>query len=265
VLPERNTPPPEIETTCTVGYFTGCMTDFVFPDLGKKIVSFLNRNGVKVIMPKGQGCCGAPVFLGAGDFVSGRRFADANVRVFKGLEYIITDCATCASAMKDYVTFLADTDERMREYAQFAGKIKDITEFLVDVIQLPASAYHVAREYRGKTVTWHEPCHLGRHLGVKEQPRKILKSVPDITYVEMPRADRCCGMAGAFSLHYYDLSRRIADRKAADIASTEADIVVTDCPGCQIQLIDGVLRNGMPQQVMHIMELFEEDLPESRD
>ncbi|OGO00350.1 MAG: hypothetical protein A2Y90_00405 [Chloroflexi bacterium RBG_13_52_12] len=256
-VPEINKPPAGVETKYTVGYFTGCMTDFVFPELGEKIVHFLTKNGVEVIVPRGQGCCGAPVFLGAGDFATGRKMADTNVAAFKNVDFVVTDCATCASAMKDYAKFLADTDARKQEYTEFAGKIKDITEFLVDVLKLPPSAYHVAPEFKGKTVTFHEPCHLGRYLGVKEQPRHILKSIPDIKYVEMPDADRCCGMAGTFSVYFYDLSRKIADRKAESIASTGADVVVTDCPGCQVQLIDTTTRRGMPQQVRHIMELLD--------
>jgi glycolate oxidase iron-sulfur subunit len=256
-VPEVNKPPDGVKTTFTVGYFTGCMTDFVFPGVGKKIINLLTRNGVEVVVPRGQGCCGAPIFLGAGDFKTGRKMADSNVRAFGDVDYIITDCATCASAMKDYVKYLADTPERIRAYTGFGDKIKDITEFLVDILRLPAEAYRVAPEYKGKTVTWHEPCHLGRHLGVKEQPRKILKSLPDIKYVEMPDADRCCGMAGTFSIKYYELSRKIAEKKMNSIESTHADIVVTDCPGCEIQLIDGVTQKDMPQKVLHIMELFE--------
>ncbi|HJX12167.1 MAG TPA: (Fe-S)-binding protein [Dehalococcoidales bacterium] len=260
-VPEVNKPPAGVPVKYTVGYFTGCMTDYVFPELGKKIIGFLTRNGVEVHVPRGQGCCGAPVFLGAGDFATGRKMADTNVKAFEGLDYVITDCATCASAMKDYAKFLADSGERQRDYTAFADKIKDITEFLVDVLQLPPSAYRVAGEFQGKTVTWHEPCHLGRYLGVKEQPRKILKSMTGIKYVEMPEADRCCGMAGTFSVKYYDLSRKIADRKIDNIASTGADIVVTDCPGCEVQLIDGVMRHQAPQKVMHIMELLALPLP----
>jgi len=257
LIPEVNKPPEGVKTTCTVGYFTGCMTDFVFPETGKKIVNFLTKNGVEVIVPRGQGCCGAPVFLGAGDFDTGRKMADSNVRAFRDVDYIITDCATCASAMKDYVKYLADTPEKIREYTEYSEKIKDITEFLVDNLNLPPSAYKVAEEFNGKKVTWHEPCHLGRYLGVKEQPRKILKSLPDIEYIEMPDADRCCGMAGTFSVNFYDLSQKIADKKTDSIDSTRADIVVTDCPGCQIQLIDGITRKQMPQKVLHIMDLFE--------
>jgi glycolate oxidase iron-sulfur subunit len=256
-VPEINRPPAGVEVKYTIGYFTGCMTDFVFPELGKKIISFLTKNGVAVVVPRAQGCCGAPVFLGAGDFAIGRRLADANVKAFKDLEYIITDCATCASAMKAYVRFLADNAARKREYQKFADKIKDITEFLVDVLKLSPSAYHVVEEFQGKTVTWHEPCHLGRYLGVKEQPRKILKSLPDIRYVEMPDADACCGMAGTFSIDFYDLSQKIAARKIDAIAATGADVVVTGCPGCEIQLIDSLARQKKNVTVKHIMELLE--------
>jgi glycolate oxidase iron-sulfur subunit len=255
-IPVVNEPPAGVAVKLTVGYFTGCMTDYVFPELGIKIVSFLTTRGVRVIVPREQGCCGAPVFLGAGDFITGRKMADANVAAFEKLDYIITDCATCASSMKDYSKYLADTPERKQVYTAYAAKIKDITEFLVDALKLPASAYHAAPEFRGKAVTYHEPCHLGRYLGVKDQPRYILKSIPEIKYVEMPEAGRCCGMAGAFSIYFYELSQKIADKKAENIASTGADVVVTDCPGCQVQLIDTLMRHRLPQQVRHIMEIL---------
>jgi glycolate oxidase iron-sulfur subunit len=257
VVPVVNKPPAGVETTMRVGYFTGCMTDFVFPEVGKKIISFLTRNGVEVVVPREQGCCGAPVFLGAGDFETGRRFADTNVKAFEGFDYVISDCATCSSAMKDYIKFLADTPQREEAYARFGDKVKDITQFLVDVLKLPASAYRAAPEVKGKKVTWHDPCHLSRHMGVKEQPRQILKSIPDIEYVEMPNADRCCGMAGTFSIYFYDLSKKIADKKVGSIDIVGADIVATDCPGCEIQLIDSTLRRGNQVKVMHIMELLE--------
>jgi len=257
MVPVVNEPPAGVNTRMRVGYFTGCMTDFVFPDVGKKIISFLTRNGVEVVVPREQGCCGAPVFLGAGDFETGRKLADSNIKALEDFDYVVTDCATCSSAMKDYAKFLADTPQQKQAYARFADKIKDITEFLVDVLKLPASAYTVSPEVKNRKVTWHDPCHLSRHMGVTEQPRQILKSIPDIEYVEMPNADRCCGMAGTFSIHFYDLSRKIADKKLADIDATEADIVVTSCPGCEIQLIDSTVQQGKPVKVMHIMELLE--------
>jgi len=256
-IPVVNKPPDGVRTIMTVGYFTGCMTDFVFPDVGQRIVTFLSQNGVEVIVPREQGCCGAPVFLGAGDFSTGRKFADSNAKAFEDVDYVITDCASCGSAMRDYRKFLADNPQREEAYTTLGKNVKDITEFLVDVLKLPPEAYKVSPEFKGKKVTWHDPCHLNRHMGVKEQPRKILRSLHDISYIEMPNADRCCGMAGSFSLHFYELSKDIAEKKMSGIESTGADIVVTDCPGCEIQLLDSATQQKKPVRIMHIMELFE--------
>lgn len=257
MVPVVNKLPQGVETKMRAGYFSGCMTDFVLPELGKHIIDFLTRNGVEVVVPREQGCCGAPVFLGAGDFETGRKMADANVKAFEGVDYVISDCASCTSALKDYAKFLADTPQREEAYKKFGDKVNDISQFLIDVLKLPASAYKPSAAAKGKKVTWHDPCHLSRHLGITSQPRQLIKSIPDVEYIEMPNADRCCGMAGAFSLHYYDLSKEIADKKAASIKSTGADIVVTSCPGCEIQLIDSTVRNKLPVKVMHIMELVE--------
>lgn len=257
MVPVINKPPHGVETRMKVSYFSGCMTDFVFPNLGKKLIEFLSKNGVEVVVPREQGCCGAPVFLGAGDFETGRKLADRNAEVFKDYDYVVTDCATCGSAMKDYVKFLSNTTEREEAYRKLADKIIDITELLVDVLKLPPSAYKASPESRGKRVTWHDPCHLSRHMGIKEQPRQILRSLPDIQYVEMPGADKCCGMAGVFSIYFYDLSKKIADNKMRSMNSVEADIVVTGCPGCEIQLIDSAIRNRMPIKVKHIIELLQ--------
>jgi len=256
-VPEINRPPSGVKTIMRVGYFCGCMTDFVFPWTGHSIIRFLNKNGVEVVLPHTQGCCGAPVFLGAGDFVTGRKFADTNARSFQDVDYVITDCATCGSAIKDYAKYLADNDERNKLYTAFASKIKDISEFMVDILKLPVSAYSIKPDYMGKKITWHDPCHLNRHLGVKDQPRTILRSIPGIEYAEMAGAADCCGMAGTFSMNYYSLSKKIAGSKLKAIRDTGTDIVVTGCPGCQIQLLDQITGNNLSVQVMHIADLLE--------
>jgi glycolate oxidase iron-sulfur subunit len=257
IVPEINRPPAGTAAKMRVGYFTGCVTDFVYPELGKHIIEFLTRNGIEVYVPRKQGCCGAPVFLGAGDFPTGRKMADTNINAFPDVDYIITDCATCASSIHEYGKFLADNPERAKTYAAFAAKTVDITQFLVDILKLPDSAYRAVPEAKGKTVTWHDPCHLCRYLGVKTQPRQILKAISDVAYIEMPNADKCCGMAGTSSIYNYELSKKIADKKMAGIKSTGADIVATGCPGCEIQLLDGAMRNKMDVKVRHIMELIE--------
>ncbi len=259
IMPVVNKPPRGVVAKMKVGYFTGCMTDFVFVDTGRHIVDFLTKNGVEVVMPKEQGCCGAPVYLGTGDFNTGRKMADNNVRAFADLDvdYIVTSCATCISAMKDYVKFLADSPERQEAYTKFTDKLKDITEFLTDVLKLQPSDFKAAAAVRGKKVTWHDPCHLNRYMGIRDQPRQILKSIRNMEFVEMTRPDWCCGMAGGFSIHYYNLSKKIAYKKIQTIKDTKADILVTDCPGCMIQFIDNTIRHKIPISVMHIMDLLE--------
>ena len=255
-VPEVNKPPAGVKTIMRVGFMSGCMNEYVLPHVAVKTIEFLNRNGVEVVLPKKQGCCGAPVFLGAGDFETGRNFADANVEVFKDLDWVITDCATCACTVSEYSRFLADTPGRESAYKTLAGKTKHITEFLTDILKLPASAYHAPEELKGAKITWHDPCHLNRHLGIKEQPRQILKSFSAIEFVEMPDADRCCGMAGQFNLFYYELSKQIADKKVESIEATGANVVVTACPGCQLQLMDALGRQGKLQKVVNIVELL---------
>lgn len=257
MVPVVNKCPAGTETRMRVGYFMGCTTDFVLPRVGKHVIDFLTRNGVEVVVPREQGCCGAPVYLGAGDFDTGRKMADTNAAAFQDVDYVVGSCATCTSAMKDYVQFLADTPERKAAYARFAEKLKDITAFLVDDLALPASAYRATPDVKGKKITWHDPCNLNRYLGITEQPRQILKSMPDVEFVEMIRPDWCCGMAGASSVYYDDLSKKIADKKMDTIETSGADIVVTGCPGCQIQLLDNAARRKLPVEVKHIMELFE--------
>jgi glycolate oxidase iron-sulfur subunit len=256
-IPVVNSPPQGTPVKLRVGYMTGCITDYVFPELGLKVIQFLNRQGVEVVVPREQGCCGAPVYMGAGDFETGRKMAQTNIRAFKDVDHVIVDCATCGSSMQDYPKYLANSEEMKQEFTAFSRKVIHITAFLTDVLKLPATAYHAVPEARGKTVTWHDPCHLNRHMGVKEQPRQILKSIPEIKYVEMNEADKCCGMAGGFSLKFYELSQKIAARKLKNIQDSGAEIVVTGCPGCQIQLMDVSAAHKLPVKVMNIMELLE--------
>jgi Fe-S oxidoreductase len=256
LIPEISRPGSGKSPIMRIGYFSGCMNEFVLPHLGKKSVDLLTRNGIEVVMPKRQGCCGAAAFLGAGDFDTGRRIADSNVAAFSDVDYIVTDCATCSCTLNEYPHFLADTPERQEAYSNFSKKIRHMSQFLIDVLDLQASSFQTPAAIKGKTLTWHDPCHLNRHLGVKEQPRRILKSLADAKFVEMPNAGRCCGMAGQFNLFYYDLSKKIAEKKIESIEASEADIVVTACPGCEFQLLDNLARLNKRQKVMTLMDII---------
>ncbi|MBW2039420.1 MAG: (Fe-S)-binding protein [Deltaproteobacteria bacterium] len=256
--PEVISPPPGVKTKMRIAFFAGCATDYIFPDVGKKTIDFLTSQGVKVYFPKEQGCCGMPVF-GSGDFKTAREMADKTVSVFeklKDVDYIVTSCATCSSALKEgYITYLADTPEREKRYKAFRDKVKDTTEFIVDILKPPLEAFKTSLP-KGTKVTYHDPCHHVRYQNISTQPRAIIQSLPGVEFVEMREPDRCCGMGGSFNVQYYELSKKIADHKMNSIAETNADIVVTACPGCMIQLIDNTIQKGMPQKVMHVIELL---------
>jgi glycolate oxidase iron-sulfur subunit len=239
-----------------VGFFMGCATDFVYPDLGLKLIDFLTKHGVEVVVPKEQNCCGAAVYF-SGDFETGRMLAEANIKAFKDVDTIVTACGTCSSTLKDYQKYLPDNEDQQKRYEAFEKKIKDSTEFVIDVLKIKPESLKLRPEFEGKTVTWHDPCHLIRYQNIKDQPRAILKGLKGLKYVEMPNADLCCGMGGSFSVYHYDITKKRAAKKMEGIKATGADLVVTACPGCMINLIDNVVHNKMPQKVYHLLQLVE--------
>jgi glycolate oxidase iron-sulfur subunit len=239
-----------------VGFFYGCATDLAYPGVGLKFIDFLTKQGVEVVVPDSQNCCGAAIYT-AGDLESGRMLADQNIKAFEGVDYIVTGCGTCSSTLKDYQKYLPDNEEQRKRYEEFEKKIKDSTEFVVDVLKVNPGSLKLKKEFEGKTATWHDPCHLVRYQNIKDQPRSILKGLKGLNYVEMPEADMCCGMGGSFSVYHYDISKKIADKKMESIKQTNADIVVTACPGCIVNLTDNTLRHQMRQKVYHWLELVE--------
>jgi glycolate oxidase iron-sulfur subunit len=239
-----------------VGFFMGCATDFIYPELGLKLIDFLTKRGVEVVIPDEQNCCGAAIYF-SGDFDTGRMLAEQNIKAFNDVDYIVTACGTCSSTLKDYQKYLPDTEDQQKRYEAFEKKVKDMTEFVIDVMKIKPEELKLKKEFEGKTATWHDPCHLVRYQNIKDQPRNILKALKGLKYVEMPNADLCCGMGGSFSVYHYDITKKIADKKMDGIKATGADIVVTACPGCMINLIDNTLRNKMPQKVHHLLELVE--------
>jgi len=238
-----------------VGFFSGCATEYVFPELGRMMVDVLRNLGCEVVFDRRQGCCGAPVYL-SGDFRTGREMALRNVETLEQYDYVVTGCATCSSGLSEYPTYLAETDEEKERFERFAAKVVDFNALVVDVLAADLSRLAVRPRFHGKTVTWHDPCHLARYQEVRGQPRKILQGLDGLEFVEMADADRCCGLGGSFSITHYDVSQKIAGHKADAIAASGADAVVTACPGCIIQLRDALAHRKLPVDVVHIGELF---------
>ncbi len=235
-------------------YFSGCMTDLAFQETGVKVVEQLNAMGMEVLFPKDQLCCGAPAYF-AGDFETARRIAIRNTQVLSEVEAdaIVYSCGTCGSVLNHAYRQLLPEHDGVKTNA---GKLREFS-------QLMAESQATQKNIKGKKlrVTYHDPCHLRRGMGVNVEPREILKGLPQVEYVEMENADSCCGGAGTFTLSYYEDAKQYGQAKAGAIIASGADIVATACPSCQIQLVDALKQSDSNIRVMSVAEVVGLSIP----
>jgi glycolate oxidase iron-sulfur subunit len=251
-------------------YFHGCATNYLFGEIGRAVLEVLPRMGVEVHIPREQGCCGIPIFLSGAremslDCIRGvvGRFAREDI------DAVLVDCATCGVALsKEYVHMLKelrdlgeDVDQELIANAELlAAKTKDVTAFVGEHLDwLPEPA---APEQRLR-VTYHDPCHLLKGMGVKSQPRRVLQALPNVDFVEMPHADACCGGGGSFQVEHPEISRSITARKVANIQETGAQVVATGCPGCRLT-IGAHLDEGRSIEVLHPMQVVQTAIERDR-
>ncbi|MGI6684059.1 MAG: (Fe-S)-binding protein [Bacillota bacterium] len=235
-----------------IAYFTGCMANFIYPQVGEALVHVLKTNNVEVIIPGKQHCCGMPTSA-SGDMKTARIMAEENIKVFSALnvDYIIFTCGSCGLAWKEYPELFEEGSKLRVQAEALATKVKDITELVL----LLDYTKHLG-SLSGK-VTYHDPCHLKNGLKVVDQPRDILKSIPGMEFTDNPNG-LCCGSGGSFSLKHYELSRKITERCVNKLMQTGGEIVATGCMACRMQIEDTVTRNGHPLEVRHTIELLAE-------
>jgi len=239
-----------------VAFFTGCMINYFYTDIGRAVIEVLTENDIEVVIPKFQGCCGIPASVN-GDANAARVMAKRNLRAFErmGAEVLVVACSSGGTAWKHVYGELLETDPEYKTLAdKWAGKSYDISEFLIH--QVPFKKEGLGRVAR--KVTYHDPCHLNRGQGISTEPREILKSIPGVELIEMKAASRCCGMAGSFSLVHPDLSVQISVHKTDNIAQTHTDTVATGCPACRMQLQSGLENANVDEQVMHTIQILAE-------
>ncbi|NLL18619.1 MAG: (Fe-S)-binding protein [Clostridia bacterium] len=251
MVPENNNVP---DARMTVAFFSGCTTNFAYPNVGTSIIEIMKQNKINVIVPKAQHCCGLPVLM-HGDVATATEMAKSHVDIFSKyqVDAIITVCGTCGESFQtNYPELLKDDPEYSEKAQMLAKKTYDFAQFLVDVAVLDKSKLGPI----DATVTYHVPCHIGRSMKAAQQQLEIIKSIPGIKFKPLKDPDRCCGGAGSFSLTHYDLSYDILKHKLDDIKSTGADYVITGCGSCRMQLNDGISQEKMPQKVLHTAELL---------
>jgi glycolate oxidase iron-sulfur subunit len=241
------------EVRYRVGFFLGCAQSLLFAEQSAATLRVLARNGCTVITPKEIECCGMPARgYGRMDLVENQ--ARHNIAVFERLnvDTVVTDCATCGSMLKEYGTLLKGDVAWAQRADRFGRKVRDISEFLSQIpLRKPTKRIEAK-------VTYHDPCHLRRAQQVWKEPRQLLSLIDGLEFVELPEAEWCCGSAGSQLITHYDTSLKVLDRKIDNVANTEARILASGCPGCQMQLNTGLQRRGLPVRVVHPVTLLDE-------
>jgi glycolate oxidase iron-sulfur subunit len=243
-----------------VAFFAGCVVDKIYPNIGHAVLSVLEHNGVGVLVPGEQGCCGIPA-LSAGDLKTFQKLVRYNLEKFPAgdFDYLVTACATCTSTIKKlWPMFTGDLGEAEKSRMnRLAEKTLDISQFLVDKTRLVTpSSYHGEKA----VISYHDPCHLKKSLGIAAQPRTLLSANSRYVFKEMSEADRCCGCGGSFNLKYYGISASIGQRKLDSILESGCSTVATSCPACMLQITDMLSQAGEPVQVKHAVEIYAESL-----
>lgn len=231
-------------------FFVGCMLNVAYQGIGVKAHRLLCRTGCSVYTPVNQFCCGLPLFAD-GYVDSARDFALKNIEIFEKFspDRIVVACASCGSMLKEYYPYIFRNTEHEKRAEDFSKKVVDISEILVEgkinyIADAPSS------------VTFHDPCHLKRGMGISEEPREVIKRA-GYELKEMSDSDKCCGFSGEFSIKYPDLSEEILRRKIENACFTKAETIVTSCPGCIMQLKAGVKKSGVNLSVRHLVELVD--------
>jgi len=228
---------------------TGCVQRFFFPEINLATARLLSAAGWEVVVPRGQGCCGA-LHLHAGRLDEFRAMARSLMAALgRDVDIVVTNAAGCGSALKEYGHWLGDGGAE-----RFAGLVKDISEVLVDA-DLPLG------ELR-ETVTYHDACHLAHGQKVRAQPRELLRRIPGVTLVELTDSDLCCGSAGVYNLLEPEMAAELGRGKLERIRETGARIVAAGNPGCIMQISQQALEAGLALEVMHPVTLLSRALRE---
>ena len=235
-----------------VAFLAGCIANISFARLNEATVRVLQKNGCDVVVPEGQGCCGA-LHVHAGLREEARRLARRNLDAFTGGDYdaIITNAAGCGSTLKEYDELLHDDPAYLLKARAFQTRMRDVTEFLGS-IELNPDLGPI-----DSTVTYQDSCHLAHGQKVRTAPRQLLARIPQLRFREMPLADICCGSAGIYNIVQNAMSMQILERKMESVNSTGAGLIATANPGCVLQLQAGVRLHGSGQRVMHVVELLD--------
>jgi len=239
------------EKPVRVGLFVTCLVDLFRPTIGFAAVKLLEAAGCSVEVPRAQTCCGQPAY-NSGDRASSKAIARQVIAAFKDFDYIVAPSGSCAGTIREhYPELFADEPAMSTDVQHLAKRTYELVSFLTDVMGMSG----VAARYDG-TVTYHDSCSGLRELGVKHQPRGLLRSVAGLTLAELPGAEVCCGFGGTFCIKYPAISDKMVSDKAVDIEATGAGTLLAGDLGCLLNMAGKLSRRGAAVEVRHVAEVL---------
>jgi glycolate oxidase iron-sulfur subunit len=234
-----------------VALLVGCVQQALAPEINWATLRVLSRNGVEVIVPQSQGCCGA-LSMHIGEAGQARDLARANLAAFPlDVDAVITNAAGCGSGMKEYPALFKELIEE-DQAVQFAEKVLDISVFLsrLGLVEPPALEHPL-------TAAYHDACHLANAQGVRSEPRALLSSIPNLLMLEIPEGELCCGSAGTYNLEQPEIAGQLGERKARNILATGAEVIITGNIGCLTQIAAQLARLGRPLPIWHTIQVID--------
>ena len=238
-----------------VSLFVTCLVDQLFPQVGEAMAATLRRLGVEVTFNEAQTCCGQPAF-NSGYRPESRAMAEHFIEVFERerADFIVAPSGSCTAMVRNFYgeLFHAPGDEGWRERLEAVRpRLREFSEFIVRVLGVE----DVGARFAGR-VTYHDACHLLRELGIADEPRRLIRAVRDVEFVEMEAPDTCCGFGGTFSVKYAEISNSILQEKLARIARSGVAYVVANDSSCLMQIAGGLGRARSPVKTLHLAELL---------
>ncbi len=235
-----------------VAVYSGCVVDYAYPGLGENTVELLQECGAETYFPREQTCCGAPA-LHSGDRETALSLARANIPALEegNPDYIVTLCPGCAAMLKmEYPLLTTNEPEWNRRAEALSDRIRDFSQLVLELT--PTGEKKASRNTK---ITYHDPCHLRRGLGVFDEPRKLLER-EGFELVEMPDSDLCCGFGGEMLLNHPELSGAVLGHKLDSIEAAGVETVITNCAPCILQLRGGLDKRRSNIEAMHTAELL---------
>jgi glycolate oxidase iron-sulfur subunit len=260
------------EKIATVGMFRGCLMDTLFTPTNVNTVRLLSEAGFEVIIPQNQNCCGA-LHAHSGEAAGARDLAKKNIQAFKeaGVDYIVSNAGGCGAILVEYDHLLHDDPAWKVDAAWFAERVVDVCDIVfqkgrplkfVGGASQDQSAAHVESINQNESirVTYQDSCHLKNVMKGSSAPRQLLKSMPQVDFVELQDAGSCCGSAGIYNLTQPDMSNQILDHKMVNVKRTEAHVLITSNPGCLLQMKLGIDQHHRNDQMraVHIVDFLME-------